>query len=56
MQAEWIRAEALRDLSNMLINNQGRKISRPAERTSASQAETRSMLCWICGQAAGGRK
>ena len=40
----------------MLINTQGRKTSRPAERTSASQAETRSMRYWICGQAAGGRK
>jgi hypothetical protein len=56
MQTEWIRADTLRDLINMLINTQGRKTSRPAERTSSTQAETRSMRCWIFGQAVGGRR
>lgn len=55
IQTEWIRADALRGLTNMLINTQGRKTSRPAERTSTNQAENRSMLCRIFGQVAGGR-
>jgi hypothetical protein len=40
----------------MLMNIQGRKTSRPAERILAFQAETRSMCCWIFGQVAGGRR
>jgi hypothetical protein len=56
IQTEWFRADTTRGLTNMLINTQGRKTSRPAERKSATQAESRSMRCWICVQAAGGRK